>query len=74
MKLIDIGAISSTYSNTNLGTGEVHKSEHSIVRTLSNISKDDIIENNKMSTQLDRAEDDEGVSTLQKEELAKEKD
>jgi hypothetical protein len=44
LKLIDIGAISSTYSNTNLGTGEVHKSEHSIVRTLSNISKDDIIE------------------------------
>jgi len=44
LKLIDIGAVSSTYSNTNLGTGEVHKSDHSIVRTLGNISRDEIIE------------------------------
>lgn len=44
LKLIDIGAVSSTYSNTNLGTGEVHKSEHSIVRTLTNISGDKVIQ------------------------------
>ena len=48
LKLIDIGAVSSTYSNTNLGTGEVHKSEHSIVRTLSQLSRDEIIEKEGM--------------------------
>ena len=48
LKLVDIGAVSSTYSNTNLGTGEVHKSEHSIVRTLGNISRYEIIEKEGM--------------------------
>jgi hypothetical protein len=51
LKLLELGAVSSEYSNTNLGTGEVFTTKHVLSDQLRNLSSNSIIGKNEETTQ-----------------------